>query len=106
MEVSKDELSKLMMVETKLANEIQKIRRASEPKPDKDKDNEQEGQEPVEERRRGERGGHPKYRRPLVKPLQPMAPARAVGGWCRDQHRPIHVRKRRFPRAYTQVRSG
>ena len=38
MEVSKDDLSKLMMVGTKLTKEIQEIKRACGPKPDKDKD--------------------------------------------------------------------
>ena len=37
-EVSKDELSKLMMVGTEVAKEIQEIRRAWGPKPDKDRD--------------------------------------------------------------------
>ena len=37
-EVSKDKLSKLMMVGTVLMQEIQKIKRAWGPKPDKDKD--------------------------------------------------------------------
>ena len=36
-EVSKDELSKLMMVGTEIAKEIQEIKRAWGPKPDKDK---------------------------------------------------------------------
>ena len=38
MEVSKDELCKLMMVGTELAKETQEIRRAWGPKPDKDED--------------------------------------------------------------------
>ena len=38
MEVSKDELSKVMMVGTQLAKEIQDIKRAWGPKQDKDKD--------------------------------------------------------------------
>ena len=38
MEVSKEEVSKLMMVGTELAKEIQEIKRAWGPKPDKDKD--------------------------------------------------------------------
>ena len=38
MEVSKDELSKLMMVRTELAKGIEEIKRAWGPKPDKDKD--------------------------------------------------------------------
>ena len=37
-EVSKDDLSNLMMIGTKLAKEIQEIKRAWGPKPDKDKD--------------------------------------------------------------------
>ena len=37
-QVSKDDVSKLMMVGTKLAKEIQEIKRAWAPKPDKDKD--------------------------------------------------------------------
>ena len=37
-EVSKDELSKLMMVGAELAKEIQEIKRAWKPEPDKDKD--------------------------------------------------------------------
>ena len=37
MEVSKDELAKLMMVETELAKEIQELKRAWGPKPDRDK---------------------------------------------------------------------
>ena len=36
--MSKDERSRLMMVGTELAKEIQRIKRAWEPKPDKDKD--------------------------------------------------------------------
>ena len=40
MEVSKDELSKLMMVGTEVG--IQEIRRACGPKPDKDKDKDKE----------------------------------------------------------------
>ena len=38
MEVSKDELSKLMMAGTELPKEIQEIKRAWGPKSDKDKD--------------------------------------------------------------------
>ena len=37
-EVSKDELSKLMIVGTELAKEIQEIKKAWGPKPNKDKD--------------------------------------------------------------------
>ena len=42
MGVSKDELSKLMMVGTELGKEIQDIKRAWCPKPDKDKDNDKD----------------------------------------------------------------
>ena len=42
MEVSKDKLSKLMVVRTELAKEIQEIKRAWGPKPDKDKDKEED----------------------------------------------------------------
>ena len=42
-EVSKDELSKLMMVGTELPKEIQEIKRAWGPKPDKDKDKKVKG---------------------------------------------------------------
>ena len=41
--MSKDELSKLMMVGTELAKEIQEIKRAWRPKPDKDKDKKGKG---------------------------------------------------------------
>ena len=51
-EVSNDEVSKLMMVGTILAKEIQEIKRAWGPKPDKDKDKDkEEGQGPGEEKR-------------------------------------------------------
>ena len=43
MEVLKDELSKLMMVGTELAQKIQEFKGAWGPKPDKDKDKDKKG---------------------------------------------------------------
>ena len=88
MEVTKDELSKLRLVATKLAKEIQEIQRAWGPTPDKDKDKDKKGKSQWRKKgdwgERGCRGvGHPNHRRPLPEPLQPRAPARAVGGCLR-----------------------
>ena len=81
-EVSKDQLSKLMMVGTELAKEFQEIKRAWGPKPDKDNDKDNNKKGKGLWRRKGERGcrgkGHPGHQRPSAEPLQARGPARAV----------------------------
>ena len=87
-EVTKDELSKLMSVGTELAKEIQEIKRSWVPKSDdKNKDKDKKGKKGGKKKSVNEVDAEestPCYhkRRPLAEPLRPRAPARAVAGWC------------------------
>ena len=93
-EVTKDELSKLMSVGTELVKEIQEIKRAWVPKSDdKNKDKE----------KKGKKGGKKKGVNEVdadapAKPLQPRTPARAVAGWCCGKRHTIPYGRYRAPR--------
>ena len=102
-EVTKDELSKLMSVGTELANEIQEIKTNWIPKSDdKNKENKENDKN---KDKKGKKGGKKKdvnevdaeeslyYHngRPLAEPLQPRAPARAVAVWCCGKRHTIPV---------------
>ena len=108
-EVDKDELSKLMLVGTELAKEIQEIKRNWVPRSDnknkENKENDQNKDSDKKGRKRGKKKGVNEVdveestrttnnRRPLAEPLQPRAPARAVAGWCHGKRHTIPVGRR------------
>ena len=96
-EVTKEELSKLMSVGTELAKQIQEIKRFWVPKSDdKNKDKDKKGKKGGKKKNVNEVDAEEKYpyyhkRRPLAEPLQPRAPARAVARWCRGKRHTIPI---------------